>query len=309
MFASPLKSRLVSRESEALAKKVLVIGDYINDVVVRPLGITRHDTDVRAEIEMTSGGSAANFACWLATLGLEVTLVSRVSERDVAQIGLDLSRWDVNAQLQADPELPTGSIVAVVEGEARTFFTQRGANQKLSFQDLKVDRDFDLVYLSGYSVAGIDDTEGLVQFLQEMCSQGIPIAVDPGSAGFIADFSVNRFLEIVDGADFFFPSLQEGALLTGESQPDVIAKGLAERFGEVALTLGASGAIAANSFHLIHSEAEPAELVDAIGAGDAFAAGYLAQRLQGNDLTQALGAANRLGALAVGRSGGRPALS
>ena len=286
-----------------------MIGDYINDVVVRPLGVTRQDTDVRAEITMTSGGSAANFACWLATLGLEVTLVSRVSERDVAQIIHDLAKWGVNAQLQADQQLPTGSIVVIAQGETRTFYTQRGANQKLSFQDLKVDRDYDLVYLSGYSVAGVDDTQGLVQFIQELRSKSISIAVDPGSAGFIADFSVNRFLEIVDGADFLFPSLQEGALLTGESQPDIIANALAERFGEVVLTLGASGAIATNSFDLIRADAEPAELVDAIGAGDAFAAGYLEQRLLGYDLTKALGAANRLGALAVGRSGGRPALS
>ena len=57
-------------------KKVLVIGDVIDDIVVRPLGLIRTDTDTKSDIQITSGGSAANFACWLASFGVSVTLYS-----------------------------------------------------------------------------------------------------------------------------------------------------------------------------------------------------------------------------------------
>ncbi|HEX4868775.1 MAG TPA: PfkB family carbohydrate kinase, partial [Acidimicrobiales bacterium] len=59
---------------------VLVIGDVMVDVVVVPAGPLRHGSDVPSRIRVTGGGSAANTACWLASLGRPVCLAAMVGD-------------------------------------------------------------------------------------------------------------------------------------------------------------------------------------------------------------------------------------
>ena len=76
--------------------------------------------------------------------------------------------------------------------------------------------------------------------------------------------------------------------------------------GEVAVTLGSEGALWTDGDELARVAAEPAELVDSTGAGDAFAAGLLAARAAGAEPRGALAAACRLAAAAVATTGARP---
>ena len=55
--------------------KVLVVGDVIDDILVIPNSEIRLDTDTNSKIQQQPGGSAANFACWLASLGVETHFV------------------------------------------------------------------------------------------------------------------------------------------------------------------------------------------------------------------------------------------
>ena len=48
------------------AGRVVVVGDLINDIVAVPREAIRPDTDTTATIKLSSGGSAANTATWLA---------------------------------------------------------------------------------------------------------------------------------------------------------------------------------------------------------------------------------------------------
>ncbi|MEY3561368.1 MAG: hypothetical protein RL068_520 [Actinomycetota bacterium] len=289
-----------------MSPRVLVIGDLINDIVVNALAPTRPDTDTHARIEVKPGGSAANFACWLASLGVETTLASRVAAADVTAITADLATWNVAAALQADENEPTGAIVVLVEGNLRTFYTQRGANAKLQLDQLPAFSGFDLVYISGYTIASQPDPEVFRRFISQLQAAGVQVAVDPGSAGFIADYSPVRFLEAVHGVDYLFPSLAEGRLLSGEDQPEIIAKFFSQRARHTVLTMGDQGAIHCHNDQLNFGQALESVVVDPIGAGDAFAAGFLATILEGQDSSNALQVGLKLGAKAVGIAGGRP---
>jgi sugar/nucleoside kinase (ribokinase family) len=291
-------------------KKVLVIGDVIDDIVVRPLGLIRTDTDTKSEIQITSGGSAANFACWLASFGVSVTLYSRVHQKDVARFEAELSNFKVETALQGDPEVPTGAIVILVEGQTRTFLTQRGANQNLDLAPaIEMVKDFDLVYISGYSIVGSSQPQLVARLIERAAELGVPVACDPGSAGFISDFGVQNFLNLTAGIDYLLPSLEEGKVLSGEDRAEVIAEFLLQHYKSVVITQGAAGASYASSDEFIRTEAMAADLLDATGAGDAFAAGFLSSVLHGKRAEEALTAGTRAGAIAVTLVGGRPSLA
>ena len=82
--------------------RILVCGDVINDVLVKPLDGVTPDSDTRATISARPGGAAANQAAWMAHLGADVIFAGRVGARDVAYHRRELARAGVRARLAAD---------------------------------------------------------------------------------------------------------------------------------------------------------------------------------------------------------------
>jgi sugar/nucleoside kinase (ribokinase family) len=284
---------------------VLVIGDVIDDILARPKAPIRPNTDVESEISISAGGSAANFASWLASLGTQVNFVGRVARSDVEKHSQNLKSFGVTPHLQADDASPTGSIVVLVQGEDRTFLTDRGANKNLDVSKIPDALFDDLLYISGYSLLSLKP-EAVSTLIERAHNRGAKVACDPGSAGFIEDFGVKRFLETLAGVDILLPNLEEGRLLSGEDRPELITGFLAERFDTVALTMGPGGCAVQRGDEYVRHDAIPAEIVDSTGAGDAFAAAFLEKLTKSADLSSAATAGVRLGAIAVTLAGGRP---
>ena len=67
-------------------KRVVVLGDVIEDIIVISDSARQLNTDNPSEISSKPGGSGANFAVWLASLGVEVELVARVGASDRARL-------------------------------------------------------------------------------------------------------------------------------------------------------------------------------------------------------------------------------
>ncbi len=87
------------------------------------------------------------------------------------------------------------------------------------------------------------------------------------------------------------------------------ASTLCSSYGATVVKLGAGGALWQSGFILASAPAEPvSEVVDTTGAGDAFAAGFLASWLLHPEPETALAAGNRVAAAAVTTPGGRPAV-
>jgi len=292
----------------ANSHRIVVFGDLIDDIVVVPKNPIRPDTDTASSIEKRAGGSAANTAAWLASFAAAVDFVGIVGAGDAARHAALLP--GVTAHIEEHATLTTGTIVVVVDGETRTMLTETGANAAMT-ADLVSDSLLaaaTLIHFTGYSLFGAPQrAEAIARLFVRARTAGVAVSVDPGSAGFIADFGVDRFLTAIKGAAFLFPSLEEGRLLTGLDDPIAIALSLAQRFDLVALTLNADGVIVARQGRGVDRiAAVTATVVDPTGAGDAFVGGFLAEWIRSSDPILAAQAGIQAGAWAVATIGARP---
>ena len=286
-----------------------MVGDVINDIVVVPRGEVRPDTDTASTIRLTPGGSAANTAVWLGSLGAPVDFVGSVGLDDVADHERVFRDAGVQPYLEVSSVLPTGTIVILVDGERRTMLTERGANSSLSSAAVTDEllAGAGVLHISGYSILDGFGVIGARDMIDRATAAGVPVSVTPGSSGYIADFGATEFLEAVAGTTVLFPNLAEGALLSGETKPERIGAALRERFEVVVLTMGADGLIV---FEGKGNTRVPAPLiehiVDPTGAGDAMAAGFLDRWVTDRDARVAAETGAFVAARAIMVIGGRP---
>ncbi|MFF4897521.1 carbohydrate kinase family protein [Streptomyces sp. NPDC001068] len=292
---------------------LLVVGDVVTDVVARHRGPLAAGTDTAAVIRTVPGGAGANVACWAAREGCaDVRLLGRV--------GMDSAEWHrrelvaagVRPRLVVDPEAATGTVVCLVDsGDSaeRTFLTDSGASLRLEpgdWSDALLDGVARL-HLSGYLLFSEPSRALVATALASARAHGVPVSLDPASAGFLAVLGVDRFLALVEGVDVLLPSRDEACLLTGRPDPAAAAAELSRRVPLVVAKTGAAGAVVAEAGGILaRVPAEPATPRDTTGAGDAFAGAFLAALVAGADPGQAAGQGCRAGARAVERVGARP---
>ncbi|MBU6532574.1 carbohydrate kinase family protein, partial [Streptomyces mayonensis] len=292
---------------------LLVVGDVVTDVVARHRGPLAAGTDTAASIRRLPGGAGANVACWAAYEGCgDVRLLGGVGADAADWHGRELTDRGVRALLVVDAVAPTGTVICLVDsgdsGE-RTFLTDSGASLRIGPDDWS-DALLDGVarlHLSGYLLFSEPSRALASLALAAARARGIPVSLDPASAGFLAGLGVDRFLTLVDGVDVLLPSRDEAYLLTGLPEPADAAAKLSRHVPTVVAKQGADGALVARSGAVsARVPAVGASPLDSTGAGDAFTGAFLAALLRGAEPEEAAGAGCRAGAEAVARVGGRP---
>jgi sugar/nucleoside kinase (ribokinase family) len=298
-------------DSEVSGRRVLIVGDVIDDVVVSPLSGISVDTDTTSEIRYTAGGSAANQAAWLGSLEVPVRFVGRVGAVDAERHRSALFAHGVEAVLIADPVAPTGRIVILLDADGgRTMFTDRGANHNLTAADvpLALLSDVNLLHVNGYALFSPGPREAVLALISEARARSIAVTVDPCSASFLRDIGASRFLEWTTGAQVCISNLDEGRELTGLSLPENVLESLAHHYTVVALKLGADGVlVGARGIRPSKLSTHASAVVDSTGAGDAFAAGFLSSWLASHSPVDSATAGLAAAARAVAIMGGRPA--
>jgi sugar/nucleoside kinase (ribokinase family) len=277
------------------------------DVVARLSGPLAPGSDSHAVIRFHGGGSAANTAAWLAAAGAQPLLAGRVGDDERGRTVRDeLRAAGVETALGVDPELPTGTCIVLVgpDGE-RTMAPDAGANDALSDTDVPDEllAAAGHLHVAGYALLRSGSRPAARAAISRALERGMSVSVDPSSAALLSP----QFLDHADGAGLLLPNAEEARMLSGEEEPERAARALAARFGEVVVTLGAEGALWTDRRESVHCDAVPVDaVVDSTGAGDAFAAGLLAARMNGAAPDEAMAAGARLAARAVSQPGGRP---
>jgi len=290
--------------------RVIVIGDVMTDVIVIPEGPLVRGSDRRAAITTRPGGSGANQAVWLGSMGTPVSFVARVGARDKPHLEAYLRGFHVDPVLIADPLRPSGMLVTIidVDGE-RSFLTDRGANLDLSHSDMPVWLLDETRYLlvSGYSLFAEKPRHAARWMAGEALARGIPVAVDAASVGFVEEVGAAKFLEWTEGFSTLFANADEARALSGSDDLEVQMHTLGRTYKRVVIKLGASGAAVGDANGVkARLPAPPVTVVDTTGAGDAFAAAFVTEDLKGADLETCLMCGIEAGSAAVTKIGGQP---
>lgn len=290
--------------------RVLVVGDVMTDIIVVPEGPLVRGSDRRAKIRSRAGGSGANQAVWLGSMGTPVSFVARVGAADKPHLEAYFKGFHVDPILIADPLLPSGMLVTIVDPDGeRSFLTDRGANLALSRSDMPVWLldETRLLLTSGYSYFAESPRGAVMWLTEEAKARGIGLAVDAASVGFIAEVGAEPFLDWIEGAAILFVNREEAEALTGSDDLDQQVRALGQTAERVVVKLGADGAALGSAAGVTHRlPAVPVEVVDTTGAGDAFAAAFLTADLGGESSAVSLAKGIAAGAAAIGRIGGQP---
>jgi sugar/nucleoside kinase (ribokinase family) len=290
---------------------VLVVGDIMTDVVVKPEGPLVRGTDRRAAITMVPGGSGANQAAWLAHFGVAATLAAKVGQSDLAACESMMRNLGVAPRLRAAGDAPTGVLINLVDPDGeRSFLTDRGANATLDIGDLPDDLldDIGLFHLSGYALFAERPRRAALDLARRARERGVAMTVDPCSAAFLQEVGPAAFLAWTAGAAICFPNDDEAAILAGSRDESRQRHVLSRHFGLAVIKRGAGGAEIAgpDGECLLRLAAPDVAVVDSTGAGDAFLAGFLAAYLARQPLEDCLRQGIAAGSGATTFLGGRP---
>jgi 2-dehydro-3-deoxygluconokinase len=289
---------------------VLTLGESMG--LVRGEGVGGFEHLATARID--TGGAEGNTAIGLARLGVPVTWLGRVGDDALGRrvVG-DLRSEGVTALGIIDAGASTGLMLKSAPHAGSTdvaYYRSGSAGSRLSPGDLD---EVDIAAFALLHVTGI--TLALSESARASAQAAVRRAKD---AGVVVSFAVNHrsrlweagdaaraaYRAVLAEADIVFASEDEARMLTGEADPAAAAAALAEAGpSDAIVTLGAAGAVAHIDGAAHAVAAVPVTVVDTVGAGDAFAAGYLAERLAGADPAGRLRTAAIAGAYACRHPG------
>jgi sugar/nucleoside kinase (ribokinase family) len=271
---------------------LVTVGDVLLDASLPALSPGRR---VHGRIDLRPGGSAANVALAAAELDARAAVVGRVGVDPAGRLVTDaLAAAGVEPLLAGDEEVGTGTFVA--SGSA--IVADPGASLRLAPEDLPPVLSAAAVLVSGYALLQAGPERAARAALER--AQTRWLAVDVASANLVATYGVERFFAATSAADVLLANADEARVLTG-LDADEAAVALATRYRVACVKLGREGAVAASAGTVVRAWPEPVDDPVAIGAGDAFAAGFLLALVRDTELLEAVGAGCIAARAALGR--------
>ena len=226
------------------------------------------------------GGGAANAVAAASVLGMKCAFMGKVGPDSNGELfARELHKYNVEPLLFKS-SLPTGCTMAFPsgqEGAVGTFVVSIGAAGTFSGNEVSKEllKGYDYLHMEGFLLNCGDVAETVLDMARE---QGMTISFDLGSKGLVARYR-DRVERIVGQyADIVFANEHEALEFTGmqprEAAADIAGR-LACRGGIAVVKCGSGGSIVAQGGSLWQIGAVEVEVADAIGAGDAYAAGFL----------------------------------
>ncbi|MEO6396526.1 MAG: carbohydrate kinase family protein [Devosia sp.] len=290
---------------------ILVVGDTMTDIIVMPEGPMVRGSDRRATVRSRPGGSGANQAVWLGAMGTPVVFAGRVAAADIESRAAYFRAHKVEPVLSADAIASSGVLVTIVDPDGeRSFLTDRGANLNITADHLPPSllEGKSLLMVSGYWLFTPGPRAAVTALLKEAKARGIATAIDPASVGFLREVGAENFLKWTAGTGTIFANLAEALELTGSSDLNLQMQTLGRFYPRVVIKRGEQGgAVGGRNGVTLSLPAPRIETVDTTGAGDAFAAAFLAAEWRGEDVESCLRQGIAAGARAVTLLGGQPA--
>ena len=260
------------------------------------------------------GGAESNVAIGLARLGVPASWISRVGDDAFgALVTREIRGEGVHVTAHLDPTAPTGLMVKELRGGRpwRVRYCRAGsAASRLSPADLDETAiaEAQVLHLTGITPALGPGPLQAVEHAIDIAHQSstlVSFDVNYRATLWSAEQAAPVLSRLAGAVDLIFAGPEEATLILGWQPPtdaatvedgENLARGLAKLGpGTVVVKLGALGAVglAADTTH--YAPAPEITVVDAVGAGDAFVAGYLSELVTGASIDDCLSMGNTLG--------------
>ena len=259
------------------------------------------------------GGAESNVAIGLSRLGIGAVWCGRVGDDSIGEmITRELRAEGVTPVAVIDSGAPTGLMLKERPGAGTsrvTYYRTGSAGSCLEPDDVhdSLIAGAALVHVTGITPALSSSADAAVESVMRRArAAGLPVALDVNfrSALWSRTAAAKRLIELVALADLAFAGADEARLLLGDLPLQGLVDGMRELGpSEVVIKLGARGCTAFENGVRVDRAAIPVDVIDTVGAGDAFVAGYLAERVIGADLEQRVDTAVAAGAFACTMSG------
>ena len=249
----------------------------------------------------TIGGCAANVACGLARLGTEAFCCTRVgSDQTGDWIKEELKKNGVAIDLiqVGNHRSDLSTIVAHIPSEDRIIFSDRDSNERLEIDQEELKKvGAQWIFISSLNGNVEESWENkLDKILQLVKEENIKLIFNPGQKNIKKDTqkiieTITQTQMVIMNKDEAIEIVEKTGDFSGEALND--EKFLAEKLHVlgakvVALTDGARGAWGFDGQEFLHIEAKKEKVADTLGAGDAFASGFIAAQLKGKSLQECL---------------------
>lgn len=295
---------------------VLVVGDANVDLEIRLPSDVHRKTHANPDPRLFGGGSAANTAAALARLGVACRFVGAVGDDSFGRFAVEsLTEAGVDTEhVIVAPGEPTVTVVAVVEPDGdRLIYVwppSGGAHGALEPSHVVgAVSGSTWLHVSGICLRVVPARDAVLAAMERARADGIPVSFDVNlrlenwgwERGFreVAEAAVER-ADVVLGA-----ASDEIGALAGIDDAAGAAAALAGDDRLVIARLGAAGAVACGANEVSTAPGFDVSVVDTVGAGDAFNAGFIAARLDGKDVGEALRWGNAVAGFTVSRTGAR----
>lgn len=258
-----------------------------------------------------SGGSVANSVAHAAELGLATTYLGKTAEDSLGRaFRAEMDELGIAAPV---PLSTTGSgtgrcVVLVTPDGERTMSTHLGAAVELEPGDIAsaYPEGGDMLLIEGYLWDAPHGAEAIAEAARRARDAGASVAMTPSDSGCVAR-NLDAMRAFVEAhADILIGNAEEVAALSGAATPQEGLAWAMARCKVAAVTQSEEGALVADASGTaqVPPDAVP-EVVDSTGAGDAFAAGFLAGLAQGESVAEAGAIGARQAARVLGHFGAR----
>jgi len=287
---------------------VIVVGELNVDLILNQIeSFPEMGKEKLAEqMTLTLGSSSAIFASNLSSLGARVAFIGKIGNDSFGDLVIDsLNEKNVNTDMIIrDANLKTGATIVLNYDEDRAMITHPGAMNYLNLEDIKTDylsNARHLHFSSYFLQPGFRNKIGkLFKWAKEL---GLTTSFDPQwDPEEKWNLSVQNTLPFVD---VFLPNYNEFLLLTGKDDINQAFDSVGEFANTIVVKNGNNGSILWQQNQI--AELPPylnKNVVDAIGAGDSFNAGYIFKFINGNSPEECQRFANLTGAINTTAAGG-----
>jgi sugar/nucleoside kinase (ribokinase family) len=253
---------------------------------------------------LTIGSSSAIFACGAARLGLKTAFIGKCGDDVFGHFMLDeMQKRNVDvSNVIIIPNGSTGLSVILSRGVDRAILTHPGLIAALKAGDVT---DGLLSLARHLHVAGyfIQDSlrPGLPSLFQRAHALGLTTSLD---TNYDPTEKWEGLKELLPLTDIFLPNEKEACSLTKTTDLNAALSILATQCKLVVIKCGANGAMLSNGNKVISVPSIPVNVVDTVGAGDSFDAGFIYAYLNSWNLEKSLRLATVCGALSTQGAGG-----